>query len=400
MILRHDDLIRVVSHWIRALVAPQRGLTPWELHPAPMIGSSTLDRHGLALDSLERVMVATAVNRQFHLFESGLEDWLLARHSLSEWAQTILDSRRMADAHLSFETGGSTSEPKRIEHSVRMMDREIDSLLALLDHVERIVSFVPAHHMYGFNWTVALASKLGVPVEDRAFRLSNVSHLRPSDLAIGVPNTWKWVAQDNQRFPPKVTVVSSTAPLHGEVSATLRTLGAARVLEIYGSTETGAVAWRDHPHDPFRLLSQWTRSSDTHLTHDFGMTLALMDVVTWESSKFLRVKRRLDDMVQIGGINVSPQHVQTCLAELPGVAECAVRSYSVEGDVRLKAFVVPREGVQASQEWLQSLRKDLMSQLRPAEIPSMWRYGLILPRSPMGKPADWDVSSAPELASL
>lgn len=63
--------------------------------PDPVIGEDTdIGDRGLGLDSLERINAATEVATLFHLYEAGNEDWLLAKHTVGEWIDTIVEAQQ------------------------------------------------------------------------------------------------------------------------------------------------------------------------------------------------------------------------------------------------------------------------------------------------------------------
>ena len=59
------------------------------------------------------------------------------------------------------------------------------------------------------------------------------------------------------QWPEDVTGVTSTGPIAAATITALRQRGLARMVEVYGSSETGGVAWRDNPADPLQLC-QWS----------------------------------------------------------------------------------------------------------------------------------------------
>jgi acyl-coenzyme A synthetase/AMP-(fatty) acid ligase len=81
-------------------------------------------------------------------------------------------------------------------------------------------------------------------------------------------------------------------------------------------------------------------------------------------------------------MNLSLKHVQEVIARCPGVLAVAVRMMRQEEGHRLKAFVVGDVTEVQLREWS---AKELASWEQPAK----WNFGAELPRSGMGKDADW-----------
>jgi long-chain acyl-CoA synthetase len=67
------------------------------------------------------------------------------RHGLQHW-----------DGELTFRTSGSTGEPKRCVHALAPAAQETAALAALFPGRRRCCWRVPAHHIYGFLFTVLL----------------------------------------------------------------------------------------------------------------------------------------------------------------------------------------------------------------------------------------------------
>lgn len=93
-------------------------------------------------------------------------------------------------------------------------------------------------------------------------------------------------------------------------------------------------------------------------------------------------------MIQVAGVNVSPQHLRGLFLGIEGVAEVAIRP----GGLRLKAFVVPAPGIAA--EALEARLTAFTATLPAPARPSAITFGPALPRTPMGKLSDWNSDAA------
>ncbi|CAM4187491.1 AMP-binding protein [Vreelandella rituensis] len=341
-----------------------------------------------AIDSLERLYLASSVAEFFCLHETGIEDRLLMEESVEAWSQLVAQ----AVAHTSglvFRTSGSTGEPKACHHRWADIEAEAWALHQRLSErmtPERVVAWLPLHHLYGFMLGMAYPANNGleVTVADKA-----LPPLREGDVVVTVPPRWAYLAKARSDWPKGVVGVSSTAPLPGAVAETLSHHGIAAVMEIYGSSETGGVATRFSPAEPFTLLSHWHRETSETLVaaHEDNRSVALPDQVTWRSKSRFTLAGRHDDIVSIGGVNVSTTAVAQQLEALSDVSQCAVRPVQAgDGQTRLKAFVVP---VDASRDdiatRIDATLKDWPSAQRPISI----TYGEALPRNTMGKLTNW-----------
>jgi 4-coumarate--CoA ligase (photoactive yellow protein activation family) len=277
--------------------------------------------------------------------------------------------------------------------------REVDELARLAPGRRRMLAAVPAHHIYGFLFTVLLpqASGAALPVLDlrggSPAALAGIA--QPGDLVVGHPDFWGQVAALAPALPPDVVGVSSGAPCPDATARVLHESGL-RLLQVYGSSETGGVGWRERAGEPYRLFPYWRRGAleNTIERTVAGATegYALQDRLAWIDGEHVVPNGRIDQAVQVGGTNVFPAYVAEVLEMHPAVAQCVVRLMRPDEGTRLKAFVVPAEG------WAPALLRAeladwIAERLMPPERPAAFSFGPALPRQPGGKPADWIIDA-------
>jgi 4-coumarate--CoA ligase (photoactive yellow protein activation family) len=174
-----------------------------------------------------------------------------------------------------------------------------------------------------------------------------------------------------------------------------------RLLQVYGSSETAGVGWRFEAGTPFTLLPYWSRvDAPTGLARrlpDGGAArYPLQDRLAWKDARRFHPAGRIDEAVQVGGVNVFPSYVAEVLCMHPRVAEAAVRLMRPDEGRRLKAFVVPADAADKAARDL--LRAELLAwcaeRLSTAERPAVISFGEQLPRQGSGKPADWIIDLA------
>ena len=296
-------------------------------------------------DSLERLQVASRVADFFQLRAVGLEDRLLSGTTLDDWVATVCDSLARNDRVLGFHTSGSTGESVLHVHELTELEREIDHWAALLAPVALVAGVVPRHHLYGFLFTVLLPWRLNVPfLEARDLLPARLVATLPANaLVIGYPDYWRLIADCSPRFPPRTQGLTSTAPCPDALSQRLVPSILARLVQIYGSTETGGIGWRDAPAAPYLLLPHWQRADDALYDPQTDRRVVPPDRLDWQDARHFRLGGRHDRAVQIGGVNVYPERVARWLASQPEVAAAAVRPMRADEGTRLKAFVVPAD---------------------------------------------------------
>jgi len=397
----HDPTLRrLVTDLLAAELALAR---PGRPPPPPPWPGTCHFIHDLGADSLELLGLATALAEALHLHGAGIDERLLARPVLDDWvaaARAGLASREHGH-ELTFRTSGSAGTPKRCTHALATLWQETRALAGLLPGRRRILSAVPSHHIYGFLFTVLLPRRLGI---DDVCDLRSASPaavlpmLRPGDLIVAHPGWWEALARLRPAFGPDIAGVSSTAPCPDELAGLLADAGL-RLVQIYGSSETGGVGWRDAGGTPFTLLPHWRRAGDgpelaRRMPDGHTARYPLQDKLDWSDDSRFRPAGRVDQAVQVGGTNVFPGYVAEVLRMHPAVAEAAVRLMRPDEGRRLKAFVVPRAGYAGrAGELREDLSRWVGERLATAERPAAWNIGERLPRQASGKPADWIIDA-------
>jgi 4-coumarate--CoA ligase len=116
--LHRDAVLRV----LRPLIAQElASLTGRRLSPAEADGwpdDLDLGEDGLGLDSLGSIACAAAVDRLFHLHETGAEGHLLLERRLGAWTGIVQAALEHGVSGFTFASSGSTGRPKRFTHSL------------------------------------------------------------------------------------------------------------------------------------------------------------------------------------------------------------------------------------------------------------------------------------------
>jgi long-chain acyl-CoA synthetase len=359
----------------------------------------------LGVDSLERLQLASALSQSLHLHESGIEDALLARRSFGDWVDVAQAGLELFSDRLTFRTSGSTGMPKPCAHELASLLQESAQHGLMFGDRTRILCAVPRHHIYGFLFGVLLPSALGLPPKQVIdVRASTPAWLaqgaRPGDLVIGHPDYWAAVAQAVPALARDVIGVTSTAPCSDLVSEAVERLGLARLIQIYGSSETAGIGWRASHREPYTLFSHLRFSAEDgadlwrQLPEGQQVTVACQDQIERVGSDQFHVGARCDNAVQVGGLNVFTSHVRAVLLRHPQVQDAAVRLMRPHEGNRLKAFVVPVASVGDGVEFVSQLRRWIDRELEVAERPKAIRLGAQLPTTDSGKAADWSTTQA------
>jgi long-chain acyl-CoA synthetase len=382
--LSANAILRVLRDLAAAEMMVDRHASQPSLQPWTWMGATLVSEGGLGADSLDRLKIAGAANQMFHLHEDGSEDALLVAETLGEMADFIAEVRPRTSGKLTFRTGGSTGAPKLCTHAMETLREEVAGLWNRLTPAgapQRVVSMVPAHHIYGFLWTVLAPDMFGVPVADR--RGGERPDLKAGDLVVGAPVHWDYLFASRAVFPGGVGGLVSTAPVPPSLWAHAGEAGVSLMTELYGSSETGGVGFRTDGQGPLSLMPHLSRAQDEGVVQRISdaSALELPDIVAWDAGAHFRVTGRKDGAVQVGGVNVFPARIADQIKAIEGVSDCAVR---LGAGGRLKAFLVLSAGVDTSrvETWI-------AANLSAPERPKGITVGDALPRDALGKLCDW-----------
>ncbi|MFM0420297.1 4-coumarate--CoA ligase [Paraburkholderia aromaticivorans] len=368
------------------------------LERPPWSPDLAIGEDGLGLDSIERLAIASALSEMLQLHESGIEDLLLTRRYFGEWVEVAARGLEYHSARLVFRTSGSTGQPKPCMHAMADLEQEVNYLCGALAGTRRVLAAVPAHHIYGFLFTVLLPLRLG------GIEVIDVRHITPSalpnmmasgDLVISHPAHWALVARYAGPLPDGVSGVTSTAHCPPELAQTLTAeSGLQRLIQIYGSTETAGVGFRETAMPNFQLMPFWRRddANPRHLMRraidGTQRSVTLQDQLEWVAPDHFTISARLDNAVQVAGVNVFPEHVREVLLQHPQVADAAVRLMKQHEGARLKAFVVPVAGAEPGR-LVAELERWTTARLSAPERPKAFSFGEEVPVNGHAKLADW-----------
>jgi len=372
-------------------------------------GQALSDPAACGLASLPFLEMAGRFSEALGLDRTGLADLLLVHRSLDGWVETAARSLAIDDRAIRFHSSGSTGEPARSQHTLTALQRETAFFAAELAPVRRVVALVPAHHIYGFLWTLLLPRALQCPVERlspaRLLPATLARRISEDDVVVGTPALWRLLLEHRQQLPARFTAISSTAPLPLEVGAMLRReLPDTRLIEVYGSTATAAIGWRQTPGEDWSLLPWWrfhcpeakmsSRDVEQLIDQDDHTTHEPDDRITCQSERRFRLHGRRDAVIQIAGHNINLAEVRRRLIEHPDVFDAAVRP---DRD-SLRLFLALHAPPGQPEVWCQHFQQWLGNALPDIPAASSILLGEHLPRNAMGKLADWRESDHPVIA--
>ena len=110
------------------------------------------------------------------------------------------------------------------------------------------------------------------------------------------------------------------------------------------------------------------------------------DAYLMDADGYFHYQARTDDMIVSAGYNIGAPEVEEALLQHPAVAECAVIGVpDAERGQIVKAFVVLRAGVEASDDLARALQDFVKQAIAPYKYPRAIEFRSELPRTETGK---------------
>ena len=296
-------------------------------------------------------------------------------------------------------TSGSTGTPLPYKKTWGRLLRCVHdgaSRLGLLDgRAHTLVGTVPPQHMYGFESSVLLGLQTGSALcAERPFYPADICSTltaapRPRAL-ISTPVHLRALIASGLPLPPTDLIVSATAPLSRELAREVEAAFATRLLEIYGSTETGQIATRRTAE-----TAEWQLWPGVTLTvNEAGQAwaqgghveqpTAMCDVLELTRDDRFLLHGRMADLVNIAGKRSSLAYLNHQLSSIHGVVDGTFffpdeSHASNTGVTRVAAFVVAPELDAAT------LIEELRRRIDPVFLPRPLVFVERLPRNGTGK---------------
>jgi 4-coumarate--CoA ligase (photoactive yellow protein activation family) len=393
--LNNDDVFRVARGLIFSEKKRLHACSDAFGEELRLTPDSRLGDEPLALSAEEIAQTAGTIAGFFTLDQSMVPR-LERQETIAGWVDLIVEAWCARQEFITFFTSGSTGVPKPVRRRFSQLARDAVFLASLHGRIDRVVTQVPPHYIYGFIYNILIPRLLGVPCSDQRFGspAGVVAELTPGDLVIGTPFSWRLLAGFTPELPAGIEGVSSTAPCPAELATALLDKGLEKLAEIYGSTECGAMGYRITPDAPMTLSPLWERIDGETFIRRFpdgspSEPFRFQDELAWLDETRFRVLKRIDGATQVGGFNVHLGRVAEVIRSCDMVADCAVRLMRPDEGDRLKAFIVLEQGLTPDEEVTRALREHMKRRLNHFEQPRELRFGAALPRNEMGKAADW-----------
>ena len=303
-------------------------------------------------------------------------------------------------------TSGSTGKPKAVPQ--RMKEFEEDNAFIISKWGQEItsrklVTTVSQHHIYGFLFGISLPFTLGTPFRRHRVEFPEEFEKMTDEtyILIATPAFLKRTVEVEDKLNMKnIWIFSSGGAVSPELAVQCGKLFNFYPLEVYGSTETSGIAYRQQDKDgvlwtPFDNAKLWLgddgclRIISPYIKDPAGFATA--DLAEFQPDGRFILKGRSDSIVKIEEKRISMTEVENRLL-VSGLVE-DVKVVALSSDVRqyLAAALVlndkGKEKFKDSEKYLinRYFHDFLMKFFENVVIPKKWRFMDKLPTDVQGK---------------
>jgi len=310
------------------------------------------------------------------------------------------------DAVLTIFTSGSSGQAKAINKTLQQFQSEIETLENAWGDLlkdAQIFATVSHQHIYGLLFRILWPLAAGRCFQSEMF-------LSPEPLLKSVDDVSAyWVASPAQlkrldELTPwsslaKLKVIfSSGGALSIEASKQIYQQSKHKVFEIYGSSETGGIAWRQSIDTPLwttfeNIYISVNEQGQSFLSSPFliGQQPYKMDdnIKLMENCQF-ELLGRLDRIVKIEEKRLSLDELELTINTIDGVESCHTLLMSDKRDKIAAVLALSQNGYELLKQqgraaFIKLIRKQLMARFESVVLPKKWLFMATLPTTSQGK---------------
>ncbi len=267
-------------------------------------------------------------------------------------------------ARLLFFTSGSSGFPVGAFKSEENLLREVESLKKVVAtrKIKKVVVTVPFVHIYGILAGLLLPMALGdvtLVVKEDFLPYELIEESRDDTLVITTPVFIKALAKLPIEISlSKTTFISSTAPLSLEDVTIFEKKYSSNVVQLFGSTETGGIAYKKGNRREWSALDGVTISTHQerlNVTSPFISPYLLREKIEkleqpYQTEDIVEIKERTfvligrsNKLIKIAGKRISALQIETILEEIPEIDRAIVELVYKKELLRSEQIIITLE---------------------------------------------------------
>ena len=349
--LSHANILQIIEGLLTAQDPARRSLVTDQMRDVVWSLEMTLGEVGVGGDDETLSAVGQRVEEFFNMVPGSL-DGLSSSNALQNCAEKVQLHIENSFLTLNFRPASHGDDTALCAHSTDSLYQAAAAAASLLHGRRRLVSMISPHSLIGFVIGVLTPALMDIETID-ARRLSPdllQKALAFGDVIVATPSLWAYLIRESITAPDNTMGVSFGEPMSVQLASDMRRNGIGVLRELYGSTQSGLVAWRDTPSDDFVLFEHLHRGSGPesletqivrHCSNGDNIAVPSMDRLSWKTDRTFTLGGRIDGAMQIGSVNIFPDNIAATLKQHEAVEDCNVRISATElGTKRLIADVI------------------------------------------------------------
>ncbi|QEN27130.1 AMP-binding protein [Francisella orientalis] len=314
----------------------------------------------------------------------------------------IINEYTLKDCETIFFTSGSTGEYKGYSKTIYNLEQESSAINSVIQSFSlkkiNVLTTVSHQHLYGFSWAIVWPLLYQKIIHTERLFVPELIHkklLQDNNILITTPVIISHLEGNITTPITNSLLISSASALSTDIAIKFQNSYNIPILEAYGSSETGVIAYRQQLIDrlwkPFDNVCITTESDQLVVRSLFfkQKKQLMSDIVALYNDKF-ELKGRVDKIVKIAGNRLSISQMQNILIDYDLIQDCVcIKRQSYREYI---AAIICLN--QAGQDLLQNFGKqNLIKQIKSyllnyysnVVIPKQWRFVTEIPTNSQGK---------------
>ena len=315
----------------------------------------------------------------------------------------------MDDRKIYFFTSGSTGAPKKICKTFHNLSAEVlmhnKNLNDVFDMSPVMIASVAPYHMYGLLWRFLIPMAAGIPIDTSMIftpeELQTAQHRYNRILFATTPTFLDGITkyQNQYNFQNNcVGIFSSGSLLNEHTSQKTYEIFGVSPYEIFGSTETGGVAYRQQKDGPiWHIFDDVKTGTDENrciiADSEFCCTrpFQMSDVVEMQNDRQFLLHGRADRIVKIAEERISLPEYEEKICSHPFVEHAYVTTINQNARIVVGCVLTLTPGGQdfimshGRHEFITNVKNWLAGYFPRVALPRKFRIVNKIPTNPQGK---------------
>lgn len=302
-------------------------------------------------------------------------------------------------------TSGSTGEPLRIDKTIQQLENEVEALeFTFGEKIAKAVVFnrsVSHQHFFGMPFGVFWTVSRGSMLSRFAIKGGREWDTLKPQILITSPSFLKSIvetASQHKNIDSGIqSIFSAGGVLEDSIFSTIKEVAKTRVIDIYGSSETGHIAWRSSPVMPWQAQAgvEFKKPIDNVLEIKSKFCpsdswFSTSDLARQNGSSF-EILGRADRIIKIESTRVSLSQLMAVINESDFVDDCLITDLENGRRSQLGAVLkLSPLGLDALEKdgrlrLVNGIKESLRGRVNSIAVPRRWRFVAEFPRNNLGK---------------